>query len=329
MKSIKYILGAALCTLAFTSCMDGNDGLFNDDWKDADTSVSPYGNSAIQETNVLTIAQLKQKYEAAVKANYREPQSGLSYAEVTEDIQIKGYVTANDVSGNIYNEIYVQDETGAIPIRIKNGNLYAMIPVGSEILIDMKGLYVGNYRMQPSVGMPSTVSSGNYKGYAQLGNMSNAVWLKHFKLTGNTKTAAQIEEDYLTLFADGSSKTTWTAYDDGGKLGILKNVTFKSGSYFDNDQSTNIDIPYNAESKYADAKYETSVSWYFNEQPIGSKKGEIKVMLYNSMYASFAAELLPQGKVNIKGIFKEYQTNPNYPAWEIMIRSLDDITPAE
>ena len=122
--------------------------------------------------------------------------------------------------------------------------------------------------------------------------------------------------------------------DDGGKLGTNKNVSIRSGSYYDNNTSQNVDIVYNEDSKFADAKYETSVNWYFNEQPIGSKKNEIKVMLYNSNYADFAAEPLTtkipyKGKVNITGIIKYYTTNPSYPSWEIVIRSLDDITPAQ
>lgn len=328
MKSLKYILGIALCSLAFTSCLDGNDGIFNEDWKEADTSVTPYGNNNLQETNVLTIAQLKEKYKTAVTTNYRNPETGLSYVEVDEEVQIKAYVTANDISGNLYNELAIQDETGALMIRLQEGGIFGTLAVGTEILIDMKGLCIGNYRMQPSIGMPSIVASGNYAGYKQLGKVALAIWNQHFKVTGNKKIIEPI------LFADGSSKVTWTAFDDGGKLGTIKNVSIRSGSYYDNNTSQNVDIVYNEDSKFADAKYETSVNWYFNEQPIGSKKNEIKVMLYNSNYADFAAEPLTtkipyKGKVNITGIIKYYTTNPSYPSWEIVIRSLDDITPAQ
>ena len=46
--------------------------------------------------------------------------------------------------------------------------------------------------------------------------------------------------------------------------------------------------------------------------------------MYNSNFAKFANSKVPTGKVDIVGIFKRFNNQ-----WEIVIRSLDDIKPAE
>lgn len=94
MKEIKTILFAIVCTL-LASCM-------GDEYAAPEMDVIPFGNNAITESNVVTIAQLKEKFKFPMITDFR---SGNSYKEVTEDMQIKGYVTGNDITGNLYNEI--------------------------------------------------------------------------------------------------------------------------------------------------------------------------------------------------------------------------------
>ena len=65
--------------------------------------------------------------------------------EVTEDVKIKGIVTGNDIGGNIYNEFSVQDATGALLVCVSQGGLFGYLPVGQEVLIDLKGLMLGGY----------------------------------------------------------------------------------------------------------------------------------------------------------------------------------------
>jgi len=266
----------AFVCCAFTACMD--DG----EWDTPSVDEAPYGNNALEETNVVTIAQLRQMYKSEISTSY-------SYKQVTEPMQIKGYVTGNDIQGNIYNEVAIQDETGAIIVAVAQGGIFGYLPVGTEILIELNGLYIGNYGKQAEIGMPYTNSSGN----TYVSRMSRSLWHQHFKITGNTKT---IEPE---VFADGTTKTTWSLDDDCGKLGVLKNVTIKNAT-----EKTTFSDPDGDNS---------AVSLYFNEQPSS-------VMIYTSKYADFAGATVPQGKCNITGIFKRYN---NY--WEIIIRSTDDI----
>lgn len=282
MKNIKYIMFAFVCCL-FTGCLGGEDLGFDDDW-DAPDTENVYGNNDIEDTNVITIAELKEKFKSYINTSY-------SYKLVDEDIKIKAYVTGNDISGNIYNEIPVQDETGAIIIAVAQGGIYGYLPVGTEILIDLKGLYIGNYGLQAEIGTPYTNSSG--KTYVS--RMNRFTWQQHFKITGNTKV---IEPE---LFADGNAggSTTWDIEKDSGKLGVIKNVSIRGAR---------------PTSVFADPNGNTSVSWYFNEF-----KGST-IMIYTSPYSDFANRVLPQGKCNITGIVKRYNDK-----WEIIIRDEKDI----
>ena len=276
MKIFNYIMSAFACVM-LASCM-------GDSYDEPDLKQSPYGNNGINEENIIPIAQLKEMYKTNILTSY-------SYAQVTEDLKIKGVVTGNDISGNIYNEVPIQDETGAIIIAVAQGGIYGYLPVGTEIIVSLKDLYVGNYGKQAEVGVPTTNSSGS----TYVGRMSRMLWNDHFKITGVMKN---VEPE---LFADGATgaATTWNIDTDGGKLGVIKNVSIRNVT---------------PQSVYAEPSGKTSVSWYFNEF-----KGT-SIMIYNSPYCDFASKVLPQGKCNITGIVKRYN---NY--WEIIIRDENDV----
>ena len=287
MKEIKYLMITAVCVL-FASCMgDSYAGI------DENAPV-PYGNNELTETNVITIAQLKSDYATYIATDYRD---GQSFAKVTDDVKIKAIVTSSDAQGNIYQELALQDATGAIIVSVAQGGLYGPLPVGTEILVSLKDLYVGNYGKQAQIGMPSK----NATGADVIGRISRATWDQHYKILS---TGHKVEP---TLFATGTNPTTWNLDTDGGKLGIIRNVSFKSSN---NPKATDTFADPNGGAG--------SVSWTLNEQD-----GR-KVIVYNSNFADFANAKVPTGKVDITGIIKRFNNQ-----WEIIIRSLDDIKAVE
>ena len=287
MKEIKYLMITAVCVL-FASCMgDSYAGI------DENAPV-PYGNNELTETNVITIAQLKSDYATYIATDYRD---GQSFAKVTDDVKIKAIVTSSDAQGNIYQELALQDATGAIIVSVAQGGLYGPLPVGTEILVSLKDLYVGNYGKQAQIGMPSK----NATGADVIGRISRATWDQHYKIL----STGHIVEP--TLFATGTNPTTWNLDTDGGKLGIIRNVSFKSSN---NSKATDTFADPNGGAG--------SVSWTLNEQD-----GR-KVIVYNSIFADFANAKVPTGKVDITGIIKRFNNQ-----WEIIIRSLDDIKAVE
>lgn len=292
MKKIQYLFLALVCG-AVSSCM-------NSDWSDPETPAdSVYGNNNIQETNVMTIKALKAKYNTEFTTEGK-------YKEIKEDIQIKGVVTGNDIQGNMYNEISIQDETGAIFIGIAQGGVYGYLPLGTEILVDLRGLFVGNYRKSATIGTPYTDKDGE----VSVSRMARTLWQQHFKYTGEKKL---LEPE---IFAEGNKKTKWDMDADAGKLGTLIGVTVKKGGYYNSNTKSYMDnVPFTDESTYSHPDFSTS--WYFNEQPDGQTGG---VQIYTSNYADFAAKLLPHKKLKITGVFKRYRDQ-----WEIIVRTEDDI----
>ena len=128
--------------LGFSACQDG-------DWEAPDFSKgAPYGNNQLTEDNIITIAELKQRYPKYAE-NY-------TTSEITEDCKLRVRVTGNDIQGNLYNAIAVQeDESGdALIIAITGSDLFAYMAVGQELLVDLKGLYIGAYGKQPQIGTP-------------------------------------------------------------------------------------------------------------------------------------------------------------------------------
>lgn len=280
MKTFKYIMMLALACGLTTSCMDG-------DWDEPVRTADEagVGNKAIQETNVVSLKQLKEQYKDCISKDHRDAGS---YATITEDLQVKGFVTGNDIQGNLYNEMAIDDGTGAIIVSISQGGLSGTFAVGTEVVIDLKGLSIGSYGKQAVIGTPYT----NNNGATYVSRMSRLLWSQHFKLTGNHQTIEPIEFDNWTV-----NDANGLAY--GGKLVTLKGVTFKGA-----DGKTTYATP-NAGAG--------SKSVYFNEYGT-------RTMLYTSNYADFAAIALPKGKVNVTGIMKRYNSS-----WEIIIRSLDDV----
>lgn len=291
MKNIKYLLMLVLACSLFTGCMD-------DDWDtpNAEALNKAYGNQEIAETNVITIGSLKEKYESVINASTN------SYEQITEDVQIKGRVVGNDIGGNIYNEVSIDDGTGAILICISQGGLFSYLPVGQEIVVDLKGLYIGGYGKQAEIGMPYT----NAKGNSYVSRMSRVLWNKHFKLTGVADASKVVAEEF-----DLSKRTKEDYFTaNNGKLMTIKNVEFTNA-----DGKTTF-----APSDEKDAANSVNRGLSQNGKPIATSS----IVVRTSSYADFAAKQLPTGKLNITGVFTRYRTT-----WQILIRDERDIQPAE
>lgn len=291
MKNIKYLLMLVLACSLFTGCMD-------DDWDtpNAEALNKAYGNQEIAETNVITIGSLKEQYESVINASTN------SYKQITEDVQIKGRVVGNDIGGNIYNEVSIDDGTGAILICISQGGLFSYLPVGQEIVVDLKGLYIGGYGKQAEIGMPYT----NAKGNSYVSRMSRVLWNKHFKLTGVADASKVVAEEF-----DLSKRTKEEYFTaNNGKLMTIKNVEFTNA-----DGKTTF-----APSEEKDAANSVNRGLSQNGKPIATSS----IVVRTSSYADFAAKQLPTGKLNITGVFTRYRTT-----WQILIRDERDIQPAE
>ena len=140
MKRALVILAAAL---ALASC---------EEWEPVFTlkngDVDMY--KAAELTPTATIAELKALY---AKHGVLKIQA--------DDMVIKGMVISDDHSGNIYRELYIQDETGVISVKIGLSSLYSDYKLGQTIYVRCGGLTIGQYNGMPQLGVED--QTGEYE----------------------------------------------------------------------------------------------------------------------------------------------------------------------
>jgi hypothetical protein len=276
MKHIHYYIIIAFVSAIFTGCMDNR-------WDIPGTDGSEFGNEAVAETNLVSIAQLKQKYATVIYNG--------SYEQFNELTQIKGVVTGNDVQGNLYSQVAIEDGTGSMIICIAQGGLYGQMQVGREILIELKGLYIGGYGQQPEIGTPYT----NANGRTYVSRMSHAIWQQHYKLLG-MKSVSPADFDKTKLGDANYMK------ENCGRLMTIRGVKFQGA---------------NGKKVYAaDKDKDAANSVNRSLQGISSNQ----LVVRTSTYADFAKTPLPQGEVDITGIFTRYNNT-----WQVLIREESDV----
>ena len=287
MKDIKYTIAAVACAiLTLSSCMGS-------DYADPAYPLPPYGNNQIAETNVISISALKNdpKYKSIIQNS--------SYTEITEDIQIKGRVTGNDIQGNLYNEFAIQDSTGAIIISVSQGGINGYLPVGQEVVISLKGMNIGGYGSLAELGGVYTSSSGA----KSIGRMNRMEWEKHYKLIG-TPDPTIIQPEIFDQSKMADANYLW---DKAGMLMTLQGVTISGANgtavYAPNDNS----YPLTANAA--------------NRPFIGIS--EKSLVLRTSTYADFANVIMPTTPINVTGIFTRFRNT-----WQILLRTADDVTSA-
>jgi hypothetical protein len=190
---------------------------------------------------------------------------------ITDDIIIFGIVVANDKSGNIFNQIIIDDGSAGISVAIDQNALHGEFPVGRKVYIkckelilaadnDLIGLYGGLDITGSTVEIPSTLI-GKYVVKANSGN-----------------PVVPIEVDDIDDLND--------AYQN--RLIKLSDVEFSASD---------------ANQPYADAVNKVSVSRILKE----CDNDEIEVR--SSGYADFASKLTPKGKGTIIGVYTVYRND--------------------
>ena len=205
MKNLKYIIIALVC-IGLSSCM-------NNDW-DTPQTANAYGNNSITESNVVTIASLKTTYASAISATQN------SYQLIEDNIQIKrSHHRKRSSKVTSLNNVAIEDGSGSILIGIAQGGLFGYLPVGQEIIVNLKGLYIGSYGQQAQIGTPYT----NPRGATYVSRMNRFLWNDHFKLIGKADaTSVTAEEFDITRINDASYLES-----NSGKLMTIKNVSFE------------------------------------------------------------------------------------------------------
>lgn len=298
MKKILFTILAG--SLAFASCMN--------DWDTIEVSNDLFSNDTIGEATT-DINQIRSTYASVINSS--------SYQQVTSDDVIEGIVVANDISGNIYQYIYIQGidkktiitdgdtiikeslntSEGGIGVGIKGlGCLYTLYPVGQRIRVSLKGLYVGGYGQSPRIGMPYI----NTNGAMRMGPMSLEMMKSHIRKIGNPEpdmvTAREITASDLTA----NKITALTPL-----LVVMKNSTISDAGW-----------PY--------AHWEVGGDTYSEYHDININGTNVKQLLYTSTSATFAGDTIQSGTKTIYGLLNRYSSS-----YQLSLRSLEDVIETE
>lgn len=256
MKTRYMFLAIAITSMGLAACMDK-------DWEAPQFDEPLYGNNSIMKEEgdkVITIGELKEKYSSLINA------STDGVKEITDDWQLQVVVNGNDEGGNLYKQISVQDPTGAIIVGINGSNLYPYMPVGQQLLINLKGLHIGGYRKQAQIG-------ALYNG--SIGRMDTDVWEQHVRLLKKGEIEAKVD---TVDFDENADK-----YALSGRIVRLSGVTISG-------EGTQVLAPEDG-----------SVTLTSNcaNRLINNKSS---LVLRTSSYSKFANRAIPKGKVDVYGV---------------------------
>ena len=281
MKAIKY-LALAVIPLLFAACQDTEWDVITPKGDEL------YGNNSITEDGIITIRQLKEKYPNVFNTTDQN-------VKIEEDIKIKGRITGNDIRGNIHKQFVIQDETAAIVVDVNENGMSGYLAEGQEMILALKGLYIGGNAKQPEIGFPF---NGN-----GIGRMSRSIFHQHFKLTKSPIQPVQPIEFDVNMNMD----------DNCAKLVTLRNVTFSDADGI---------------STYAPGDSSVTILGGCVNRKL-AQYPESKVVIRTSTYAKFAANPLPYDAVNkrpqtvnITGVATRYRDT-----WQVLIRKESDVVP--
>lgn len=276
-------LSSYIATLAVGAAMVMGASSCDDDFTRPPMVVPP----TIDETDPnlkanMSILDFKTQYWQ----NDRNYVAHLGYysEEAEESIILSGRVVSSTESGNIYNNIVVQDESAAITISVRTGDMESVPLFGQLVYIDVTGLEVGGYN-----GLMQLGAEGVYNNAPSMTFMEGEVLDKHIKISGMPNPAA-VDTALVTIpFLEGEKSNkdgliTWQS-----RLVRIENVSFTdAGSIFNDGIST--------------------VSRYVKDE-----NGK-RMLLRISSYADFAGDIIPGGVGAVTGILSYFGTD-----WQLLL----------
>ncbi|MBQ9554597.1 MAG: choice-of-anchor J domain-containing protein [Muribaculaceae bacterium] len=278
MKRFNYYLSLMLLLVFTAACSDEFD-------------QPPMIVPTAEHTANMTIAEFKAKHW----------QDAVNYIDtVTEDEIIHGWVTSSDESGNIYKSLYITDESGAgLSISINQNSLYNNYRIGQEIVIPLKGYFVGKYNGQQQLGYPQWYAA---RSVWEATFLPQAMWESMVEINGlPDPSKVQPVDVSISDFQGKTDGETLMKYQ--GKLVRISGVHF---------------VDANGVLTYANSDATTN-------RTVADEDGN-QLVVRNSNYADFRSEILPDGTVDIVGLLSFYATSQNSSGtWQFYLRDINDV----
>lgn len=187
--------------------------------------------------------------------------------QITEDLNITVTVTANDETDNLFQMIYVEDETGGIRVRLNRTNLFLdpKFKVGEKITIAAKNLYLGLVSGEIHLGALSGTAVANIPD----SDINKYIY--------DNKENSPVNPTLVSV----STSPNLDAHV--GKLVKFENVEFDSNS---------LDLPYASSTA--------------NTNRTLKDCNGTTITVRTSSFATFREELTPTGKGSIIGILSVF-----------------------
>jgi len=267
MRTLKKLIFSILFLLPLVTACDE---------REFDIPLRPIPKSEWAKTKTMTpIRTLLNNYNGKTQA-------------ITEDIYIRGTITANDVSGNIYNQIQIQDGTGGICIRVKPASKGAL-PIGQDIVVKCQGLFYGEYGSFPQLGS----ENAKQVDYLMLNIFEKYHCQKDGPIDVSKLKPKEVELKDLSLTVSSLTEQTKQLI---GQLVTVSNVYFEKGGNGHFSDEVNVIL-----------------------KAVGTSNTLTARM---SSYADFASELLPKGTGSVTGILTRFNNTV-----QILFRDYDDCHP--
>ena len=215
-----------------------------------------------EHTPNMTIAEFKAKHW----------QDDRNYIDTIKDDEvIHGWITSSDEEGNIYKQLYISDGAAGLTVSIDQSSIYTKYRIGQEVVIPMKGYFIGKFNGLLCLGVPYWYSA---QGVWESNRMPMEMWDAMAEING-LPDVSKVDTTVIELSEiKGSDKATLLKYMS--RLVRINGVTFTDGGK-----------PFSAAENSTDRE-------------IKDEAGNT-IVVSNSNYASFRANLLPESTVDIVG----------------------------
>ncbi len=284
-NKITYYLLSAMLIPFMVSCQ------FDAEAPDMSTDIYTRDNE--NPPSNITIGELKEKYKELIT----DASDAYRFELVSEDLYFDGYVCANDISGNLYQSIYVRKGDDVIVIGINDNSLWTTYPVGTHVVVFLHGLYVGAYGNMAKIGTPYTSSTGKKR----LGGMpkfkaNDAILVVGFNDNAYETQPILIDDGWLKQHQGGDLMHKWSPM-----LVRAENVQIEGANH----------RPVFAYYNERDAGNGVNNTVYIDDKPY---------TLRQSALSDFAGEKIPKGNVNITAILSRYMDT-----WQLTLRDINDV----
>lgn len=237
----------------------------------ANTTLAQQGITA--NTNIATLKSMVGNADGA-------------FRQITSDIVITGVISGDDRSGNLYKELYLQDTSGAMSIELDATGLFSTFPVGREVAIYCKGLWLVNTKAMKKLcqrevvnGTASAVGipAADIGTYVKGGAVNQPVAVKSVTMTDLTTVNTNL-------------------------LGALVKL--------DNVEVVNSDLR-KTWSDISPAKIDQNI--YIKDC------SNTQIIIRTSAYANFAGVRVAQGNGSVVALYTAYNTTP-----QLLLRDTSD-----